>query len=205
MNNNNQLKQPTLADVQTAFRNAENHPEIQTLLHTLYGDAVEPDATDNRPVTERIKTFDDAVAALGNHALVNQYRRIAEEQNPPMNETATDIIAYLKLRIIVAALNEGWEPEFVEDERRWAPWFVLYTNEEIEGMDDDDRARICRVVGRSSDSANASGGLAYAYASSASSVADSDDAARLAFKTEALAKYAGTQFIEIYRDFIIAR
>lgn len=205
MNNNNQLKQPTIADVQAAFRNAENHPEIQTLLHTLYGDAVEPDATDNRPVTERIKTFDDAVAALGNHALVNQYRRITEEQNPPMDDTAIDIIAYLKLRIIVAALNEGWEPEFVEDERRWAPWFVLYTNEGIERMDDDDRASICRVVGRSNVSANAYGGLAYASAYSASSNAYSSNAARFAFKTEALAKYAGTQFIEIYRDFIIAR
>lgn len=205
MNNNNQLKQPTIADVQAAFRNAENHPEIQTLLHTLYGDAVEPDATDNRPVTERIKTFDDAVAALGNHALVNQYRRITEEQNPPMDESAIDIIAYLKLRIIVAALNEGWEPEFVDDERRWAPWFVLYTNEEIERMDEDDRARICRVVGRSVDSADAFGGLAYASADNASSSASSGYAARLAFKTEALAKYAGTQFIEIYRDFIIAR
>lgn len=205
MNNNNQLKQPTIADVQAAFRNAENHPEIQTLLHTLYGDAVEPDATDNRQVTERIKTFDDAVAALGNHALVNQYRRITEEQNPPMDDTAIDIIAYLKLRIIVAALNEGWEPEFVEDERRWAPWFVLYTNAEIERMDDDDRANICRVVGRSSNNAHAYGGLACASASYASSNAYSDSAARLAFKTEALAKYAGTQFIEIYRDFIIAR
>ena len=129
MNNNNQFKQPTLADVQTAFRKAENNPEIQSLLRTLYGNAVEPDAIDNRPVTERIKTFDDAVAALGNQEYVNQYRRITEEHNPPMNETATDIITYMKLRIIVAALNEGWEPEFVEDERRWAPWFVLYTNE----------------------------------------------------------------------------
>lgn len=199
MNNNNQLKQPTLADVQTAFRNAENHPEIQTLLHTLYGDAVEPDATDNRPVTERIKTFDDAVAALGeNHPHVVAYNCMNDVDEP-------DIIAYMKLRIIVAALNEGWEPEFVEDERRWAPWFVLYTNEEIERMDDDDRARICRVVGRSSGSASAYGGLAYAYAGGASSHASSNNAARLAFKTEALSKYAGTQFIEIYRDFIIAR
>lgn len=202
MNNNNQLKQPTLTDVQTAFRKAENNPEIQSLLRTLYGDAAEPDATDNRPVTERIKTFDDAVAALGeNHPYVVAYNCMTDvdEYDVP------DILAYMKLRIIVAALNEGWEPEFVEDERRWAPWFVLYTNEEIERMDDDDRARICRVVGRSVYSASAYGGLAYAYASYASSNAYSDYAARLAFKTETLAKYAGTQFIEIYRDFIIAR
>ena len=72
-------------------------------------------------------------------------------------------------------------------------------------MDDDDRARICRVVGRSFGSALAYGGLAFAGAVIASSSAHSDSAARLAFKTEALAKYAGTQFIEIYRDFIIAR
>lgn len=206
MNNNNQsqtFKQPTIENVQAAFRNTQN-PEIQGLLRTLYGDAVEP-AVDNRPVTERIKTFDDAVASLGNHALVNQYRRITEEQNPPMNETAIDIIAYLKLRIVVAALNEGWQPEFVEDERRWAPWFTLYTNEEIADMDDDDRAKVCRVVGRSFSYAYAYGGLVYAGANSASSGAHSNYAARLAFKTEALARYAGTQFIEIYRDFIIAQ
>lgn len=202
MNNNNQLKQPTLADVQTAFRKAENNPEIQSLLRTLYGDAAEPDATDNRPVTERIKTFDDAVAALGeNHPHVVAYNCMndVDEYDVP------DILAYMRLRIIVAALNEGWKPEFVENERRWAPWFVLYTNEEIERMDDDDRARICRVVGRSDYFAYGGGGLACADAYDASSDAGSDSAARLAFKTEALAKYAGTQFIEIYRDFIIAR
>ena len=196
------MNQPTIERVKSAYRNAENNPEIQSLLRDLYGDEI---AADNRPVTERIKTFEDACAALGNHAYVNQYRRITEEQNPPMNETATDIIAYMKLRIIVAALNEGWEPEFVEGESRWAPWFSLCTNEEIENMDDDDRANICRVVGRSNDNAIAYGGLAYSNSSDDSSWAYSAYAARLAFKTEALAKYAGTQFIEIYRDFIIAR
>lgn len=203
MNNNNQpqtFKQPTIENVQAAFRNTQN-PEIQGLLRTLYGDAVEP-AVDNRPVTERIKTFDDAVAALGDeHPFVIAYNTMCD-----IDEYAdTDIQAYMKLRIIVAALNEGWQPEFVEDERRWAPWFTLYTNEEIADMDDDDRAKVCRVVGRSSNNANAYGGLVYANAYNASSGADTDDAARLAFKTEALARYAGTQFIEIYRDFIIAQ
>lgn len=205
MNNNNQLKQPTLADVQAAFRNAENHPEIQTLLHTLYGDVVEPDTADNRPVTERIKTFDDAVAAIGgmNNQLVIEHELISSvNECNPLN---ADILAYMKLRIIVAALNEGWEPKFVEDERRWAPWFVLYTNDEIDNMDADDREKICRVVGRSDYYAYAYGGLAFASADSASSDADTSDAARLAFKTESLAEYAGKQFIEIYRDFIIAK
>lgn len=203
MNNNNQpqtFKQPTIENVQAAFRNTQN-PEIQGLLRTLYGDAVEP-AVDNRPVTERIKTFDDAVAALGDeHPFVIAYNTMCD-----IDEYAdTDIQAYMKLRIIVAALNEGWQPEFVEDERRWTPWFTLYTNEEIADMDDDDRAKVCRVVGRSNYNAYAGGGLACANASYASSGAGASHAARLAFKTEALARYAGTQFIEIYRDFIIAQ
>lgn len=204
MSNNNQpqtLKQPTIENVQTAFRNAGNNPEIQSLLRTLFGDAVEP-AIDNRPVTERIKTFDDAVAALGDeHPFVIAYNTMCD-----IDEYAdTDIQTYMKLRIIVDALNEGWKPEFVEDERRWEPWFILYTNEEIDKMNESGRAKICRVVGRSSSNAYAYGGLVCANAGHTSSNASTNNAARLAFKTEALARYAGTQFIEIYRDFIIAQ
>lgn len=64
------------------------------------------DEKDNRPVTERIKTFDDACNELGDeHPLVTQYRLIyGAYKNDPVTE---DLIAYLKLRIITAALNEG--------------------------------------------------------------------------------------------------
>lgn len=196
MNNSNNISMPTLERVRAAYANATT-PEIKSMLADLFGDAV---TVDDRPVTERIKTFEDACNALGeNHPYVVAYNCM----NDVDEYDAPDILAYMKLRVIVAALNEGWVPTFVEDERRWAPWFVLYTNEEIDRMDADDRAKLCRVVGRSSYNAAAYGGLAYANANIASSGADSSDAARLAFKTQALAQYAGTQFIEIYRDFII--
>ena len=45
-----------------------------TMLEQLFG--IETFRTID--IKERIKTFEDACAALGNHALVNQYRRIAE-------------------------------------------------------------------------------------------------------------------------------
>ena len=68
---------------------------------------------DDKPkdVTERIKTFEDACEELGNdHPFVRTYneyaRNISEE-----NKNDVDIIAYLKLRIIVAALNEGYIDE----------------------------------------------------------------------------------------------
>ena len=77
----------------------------------------------NRPITERVKTFEDACRELGedNH-FVEQYRVI--EENSDFTSDGHDIFTYLKLRIIAAALNEGWKPQFTEDEERWYPWFM---------------------------------------------------------------------------------
>lgn len=61
----------------------------------------------------------------------------------------------------------------------------------------------CRVVGRASNNANANGGLVYSCAVNVSSYSNTNYGSRLAFKTEELAEYAGKQFIEIYRDFMI--
>lgn len=99
---------------------------------------VDEQKVDNRPVTERIKTFDDACNALGDeHPLVTQYRLTASAYK---GDTMTeDFIAYLKLRIIVAALNEGWEPKFTEDEYRYFPWFYFYTKEEYDKLDDEEK------------------------------------------------------------------
>lgn len=173
---------------------AANDEQKQFLVN-LYGKDVFKPAD----VRERIKTFEDACEALGNHAFVNQYRRIIEEQNPPMDETAKDLIAYLKLRIICAALNEGWEPTFANEEYRWYPWFVVYTKEELDRMSEEKRRR---VVGRSNCNAYAYGGLVFAVAYFASSVSSTRYGSRLAFKSEELADYAGKQFIEIYADFV---
>ena len=158
---------------------------------------------DNRPVTERIKTFEDACAALGNHALVNQYRRIAEEQNPPMDGTATDLIAYLKLRIITAALNEGWEPQFTEDEDRWYPWFVLWTEDELAGKSEEWKRDHCLTTMHYHRGAGA--GLAFASSCNAPSYAVASVGSHLCFKSDTLAEYAGKQFIQLWMDFYLIR
>lgn len=193
------FKQPTIEQVQAAFRNAGENPEIQQLLRDLYGDAAEPIQVDPRPITERVKTFEDACAVLGNHAFVNQYRRIVEEQNPPMDETAKDIVAYLKLRIIAAALNEGWEPKYVKGEEKWWPWYWLYTQKEIDKMNEKQRAKCVLFGGSANDGAYA--GFASANASNAPSVTGAAVGSRLCVKSEALAEYFGTQFIKIWQDF----
>ena len=160
---------------------------------------VDESQKDNRPVTERIKTFEDACNELGEaHPLVLQYRFNYNNEGGWNDDGYTsDFESYLKLRIITAALNEGWTPQFTKDEWRYFPWFILYTQEEIDHMDEDEKSR---VVYRSLNSANAIGGVAYAYASVVASSANAYFGSRLAFKSRELAIYAGKQFIELYAD-----
>lgn len=170
--------------------------EQKAMLEIIFG----KDTFKSKDITERIKTFEDACKELGSsHPLVLAYQNTNMRDTEVANDNK-DIIAYMKLRIIVAALNEGWEPQFIPGEYRWSPYFILYTKDEIDKMDDETRAR---VVYRSSYDAYASGGVSYA-----SSVYDSAHVyayigSRLAFKTEELAEYAGKQFIEIYADFML--
>lgn len=149
-------------------------------------------------IMDRVKTFQDAVVELGNdNPLVQQYKQIYSKFGATMD---ADIIAYLKLRIIAAALNEGWEPQFTEDEYRYYPYFYLITKEAYEQLSDEDKKR---CVGRSYNGSYAYGGLVYAYTFNGSSSSDSVSGVRLAFKTRKLAKYAGTQFLDIWADFVI--
>lgn len=154
-----------------------------------------------RPITERVKTFEDAMSVLGeNNPLVIQYKEIYDNYLENGGDGVKDIVAYIKLRIIVAALNEGWQPTFSDDEYRYYPWFVFYTKEELDAMDEEERSR---VLGRSGYNANAGAGVAYSVPSGASSSSSACCGGRLCFKNRELAEYAGQQFIAIYADFHI--
>ena len=155
---------------------------------------------DEKPqdVTERIKTFADACRELGSdHPFVKAYDGyVSHIHQHDMNDY--DLVAYLQLRIITAALNEGWEPQFTKGERRWYFWYDLITKEQYDKLSAEDRGR---VVGRGGGSAGAFFGLVCAGAYDASSYSYADVGSRLAFKSEKLAAYAGRQFAEIYADF----
>ena len=155
---------------------------------------------DEKPqdVTERIKTFADACCELGsNHPYVKAYDGyVSHIHQHDMDDH--DLVAYLQLRIITEALNEGWRPQFTKGERRWYFWYDLITKEQYDKLSAEDKSR---VVGRGGDSAYAYCGLVCADASNASSYSYSIFGSRLAFKSEKLAAYAGRQFAEIYADF----
>lgn len=153
-----------------------------------------------RPITERVKTFEDACNELGEENVLVQAYRTAEFNTSGNQNDVSDVVAYLKLRIIVAALNEGWQPTFSDDEYRYYPWFVFYTKEELDAMDEEERSR---VLGRSYYGANASAGVACSITNNASSGSNASYGGRLCFKNRELAEYAGQQFLAIYADFLI--
>ena len=150
------------------------------------------------PATERVKTYEDAVLELGNDHPLVEAASSAEWRFT--NSEDKDIIAYLKLRVIVAALNDGWKPQFVPGELRWYPWYELISKDEYDAMSEDEKQER-RCVGRSDSYASAYGGLVYSCAYGASSFSIAGFGSRLAFKSEALAEYAGKQFAELFADF----
>ena len=155
------------------------------------------DEVDNRPITERIKTFEDARDELGDeHPLVKEYWGVININL----DIKQDLISYLKLRIISAALNEGWEPQFTTNEYRHYPWFYIYTQEEIDNMDEEKKKNLWRLGGYSINESNCC--PAYANSNFAWSYSYSNVSARLAVKSEELAKYFGNQFIDIWSDYV---
>lgn len=191
---NNETLNINKENVLNAYGSATD--EQKAMLEIIFG----KDTFKSKDITERIKTFEDACKELGSdHPLVLAYQNTNLRDAEVANDNK-DFIAYMKLRIIVAALNEGWEPQFIPGEYRWSPYFVLYTKDEIDEMDEKTRTR---VVYRSGSNANAYGGVSYASSSHDSAGVDAVIGSRLAFKTDDLAEYAGKQFIEIYADFML--
>lgn len=149
-------------------------------------------------ITNRVKTFEDAVSVLGsdNQSVIDYYA-IADKT------CANDILAYSKLRVIAEALNEGWLPKYDSEEFRYYPWFFLYTKEEYESLDEEQKKE-CSAVGRLGRYSYAYCCLACSYTGCSASYLDSGYNCRLAFKTRELARYCATQFADTLYDFLFA-
>lgn len=189
------------SDLQGLFKTLTNYPQItkEQVINEMTK-AFGEEALKPQDIKERIKTFEDAVNAIGeDHPLVAQYKAVSSAFKEADNNL--HLFAYTRLAIIAEALNEGWRPEYTEDEYRYYPWFGLYTKEEYDEMDEDDKKR-CRFVGRSNSGASAYGGLVYAYAGNGSAYSHTVVGSRLAFKSRDLAIYCGKQFIDIWINYL---
>ena len=177
-------------NVLNAYKHASE--EQKALLENMFGkDMFQP-----QDIKERVKTFDDAVAILGNdNQAVIDYYAIADK-------TCTeDILAFAKLRVIAEALNEGWKPKFDGDECRYYPWLYIYTKEEYEELDEEEK-KACRVVGRSHDDMYESGTVVCSYKGVWQLLSGTFSSSRLVFKTRELAEYCEKQFIDIWSDYL---
>lgn len=182
-------------NLQELYKVLTNYPAIskEQVIHELHK-CFGKEAFKLKDVTERIKTFEDACKELGeNNPLIHAWKSwdLFGLRNQP------DVDAYLKLRIIAAALNEGWKPQFTTDELRYFPCFVLYLP--IDEMGNEPKYR---VVSRSPFYANANGGIAYAGTSIGVSNPIAYIGSRIFFKTRELSEYAGVQFIDIWADYV---
>ena len=166
------------------------------------------DKETNEPkdVTERIKTIYDAMCELERRAELGdrEAKQLIEEYDSEnISDASDDIFAYLQLRIITAALNEGWKPQFTKDEKRWFPYFILWTKNEIDNMSDEKKDKENLLLWSGSDSFGRHGGSSLFSSHVGFSDEDSILGYRLAYKTKALAGYAGRQFASFYARFYI--
>lgn len=171
-------------DIKRAFDEANDN--VKNCILNLF-----PQIREALPVTDRVKTFEDACREVG----IDPTQYISKYDGE-----SADVIAYMKLRVICKALNEGWTPRFAKGEYRYFPYFYLYTNEEISRMSEEEKSR---VVYRSGDNAGAVGGVSCAFAVYDSASVDAYIGSRLAFKTNELAKYAAKQFLSLYADYFL--
>lgn len=163
------------------------------------------DEKDARPVAERLKTFDDCLNALGEqHPLVIEYI----EARRCDHLESEDLFAYLKLRIVTVALNEGWVPQHTSDETCYRPYFRLYTEKNIVAAPNANEPGIILLDNISSFSCHVyhavrNGNIAFAYVATDYSHTFTPFGFGLYFKTKELAEYAGRQFIDIYLPFCL--
>ena len=120
-------------------------------------------------ITDRVKTYEDACEELG-------IKPLNEEELTDLGMTPDDI-AYQKLKVIIKALNEGWEPDMFDSSIcRYYPWFR------------------CN---------NSSSSFAFSDSACGDSSARAGGGSRLVLKTSELAEYCGTQFIDLWKQFIL--
>lgn len=138
------------------------------------------------PVTERIKTLVDAIRELGSkHPLVEN---LADLKPGDVNLTA-----FAQLRVICAALNDGWVAK-PEDNGGYYPGFMFYTDAEVKEMGDEVSDDLY-VFPPKFDTKF--------FAVDCTFIAPLISENCLLLKTPELAKYCGTQFIDIWMNYLL--
>lgn len=185
-------------DVRSLYQMIEKSPdgELREQLRGKMHQIFDEDTLYPRDVTERVKTFGHACSELGStHPLIREWKRW--EECPSAN-----LAAYLKLRIIVAALNEGWEPTFKPTEHRYTPWFDIHSDGGFRKKPKaGEKPTVILLDGYQTESVTAT----QADSSCVRSMVGINLSHRLCLKTAELATYCGDQFISLWMDLCLPR
>lgn len=148
--------------------------------------------TPNLKDYKTIKTYEDACTALGEKV---------DEVTLTNAGVPKHIIALMKLELVCKALWGGEVKVYPDpngNRTYYYPWFALYTKDEVERMDSEERG--CLLSAVALDGADAGFGSLYASYRSSYSVAYSGF--RLCLDTYEKARYFGTQFLELWTEYL---
>lgn len=187
----------TEKEVKAAFDVAKTE-EMKNVLKALF--CKDEEGKPNLDDYTTIKTYEDACEALSVEPIFN-------EPNPIMNlygveyEVEPHIIALMKLETISRALwGRTWKPEPDAEGTKWYyyPLFALYTQSEIDNMDEEKRGGLL--------SATANYGATAGFGSLDTNYRSSDAAAHTGFRlcqeTSEKAEYFGKQFLELWAEYL---
>lgn len=180
----NKVIEVTENDVKAAFQAAKTD-EMKEVLAALFCKREAP-TLDNY---KTIKSYEDACEALG-------VPTIKPDMNLPKH-----VVALMKLETVSKAL---WGKDFdpMPDPKGekcfWYPYFALYTQDEIEGLNEAQRGALLSA----SASAGTTAGFGYLFTILRSSYAYAAIGFRLCQETEEKAQYFGTQFIELWAEYL---
>lgn len=140
------------------------------------------------PVSERIRTIEDACCELGyDHPLVKNFGMVG------LKAYDVNLYAFAQLRVICAALNEGWVAK-PEDSGGYYPGFIFYTDAEVKEMGDEVSDDLY-VFPPKFDTKF--------FAVDCTFIASLVSKNCLLLKTPELAEYCGTQFIDIWMEYLL--
>lgn len=181
----NKVIEVTENDVKAAFQAAKTD-EMKEVLAALFCKREAP-TLDNY---KTIKSYEDACEALG----------VSPIQPEKMN-VSKHIVALMKLETISKALwgkDFDPKPDPKGEKCFWYPYFALYTQDEIEGLNEAQRGALLSAAASTVTNA----GFGYLYTSYRSSGATATLGFRLCQETEEKAQYFGTQFIELWAEYL---
>lgn len=181
----NKVIEVTENDVKAAFQAAKTD-EMKEVLAALFCKREAP-TLDNY---KTIKSYEDACEALG----------VSPIQPEKMN-VSKHIVALMKLETISKALwgkDFDPKPDPKGEKCFWYPYFALYTQDEIEGLNEAQRGALLSAVANGGSDA----GFGYLGTIDRSSYALANFGFRLCQETEEKAQYFGTQFIELWAEYL---